>query len=82
MKIAADIFRTAAELRGIIGEHPELRVIGDPFFNVAFCAAPSGEVDIFHVNDYSGEAELADERPAAPAGGPLLHHPTEHRRPV
>ncbi len=52
MNIAGDIFRTASELRGIIGEHPELTVIGDPFFNVAFCAAPSGEVDIFHVNDY------------------------------
>jgi hypothetical protein len=51
LRIAADIFRTAAELRGIIGRHPELDVIGDPFFNVAFRAA-AAEVDIFHVNDY------------------------------
>jgi sphinganine-1-phosphate aldolase len=56
LAIAADIFRTAARLREIIGEHPELRVLGDPKFNVAF-AATSGEesgedpIDIFHVND-------------------------------
>ncbi len=56
LAIAADIFRTAAHLREIIGEHPELRVLGDPMFNVAF-AATTGEVlgddpiDIFHVND-------------------------------
>ncbi|MDP9463238.1 MAG: pyridoxal-dependent decarboxylase, partial [Actinomycetota bacterium] len=52
MRIAADIFRTATELRSIVGCHPELEVIGDPFFNVAFRAASAGEVDIFHVNDY------------------------------
>ena len=52
MSIAADIFRTASELRGIVGGHPELEVIGDPFFNVAFCASAAGDVDIFHVNDY------------------------------
>jgi glutamate/tyrosine decarboxylase-like PLP-dependent enzyme len=51
-RIAADIFRTAAELRGIIDRHPELEVIGDPFFNVAFRASPGDEVDIFHVNDH------------------------------
>lgn len=53
--IAADIFRTAARLRAIIGEHRELRVLGDPLFNVAFAAAtdlPVDEIiDIFHVND-------------------------------
>lgn len=55
LRIAADIFDTAARLRDIIGAHPELRVLGDPFFNVAFAAAPApdGEqpIDIFHVND-------------------------------
>jgi sphinganine-1-phosphate aldolase len=56
LAIADDIFRTATRLREIIGEHPELRVLGDPKFNVAF-AASSAEVlgddpiDIFHVND-------------------------------
>jgi glutamate/tyrosine decarboxylase-like PLP-dependent enzyme len=52
--IASDIFATAARLRDIIGEHPELRVLGDPLFNVAFAAAEtSGDeaIDIFHVND-------------------------------
>ena len=51
LRIAADIFRTAAELRGIIGRHPELRVLGDPFFNVAFSHVEGSGVDIFHVND-------------------------------
>jgi sphinganine-1-phosphate aldolase len=56
LAIAADIFRTATRLREIIGEHPELRVLGDPKFNVAFAAASGdtlGEdpIDIFHVND-------------------------------
>jgi glutamate/tyrosine decarboxylase-like PLP-dependent enzyme len=49
LRIAGDIFRTAAELKQIIGTHPELRVLGDPFFNVAFASA--GDIDIFHVND-------------------------------
>ncbi|CAB4553608.1 MAG: aminotransferase class V-fold PLP-dependent enzyme [Actinobacteria bacterium] len=56
LAIAADIFRTAARLREVIGEHPELRVLGEPTFNVAFAAATAeqsgGEpIDIFHVND-------------------------------
>jgi sphinganine-1-phosphate aldolase len=55
--IAADILRTAQELRAIITSHPELRVLGDPLFNVAFSGAidaRTGEpvVDIFHVNDF------------------------------
>jgi sphinganine-1-phosphate aldolase len=49
--IADDIFATATRVREIIGEHPELRVLGDPLFNVAFAAASGGEIDIFHVND-------------------------------
>lgn len=55
LAIAADIFGTAARLRSIIGEHPELRVLGDPLFNVAFAAADDlaeeDRIDIFHVND-------------------------------
>jgi sphinganine-1-phosphate aldolase len=51
-RIAADIFRTAAELRAIIEAIAELRVLGDPFFNVAFAAASGSDIDIFHVNDH------------------------------
>lgn len=56
LAIAADIFRTARRLREIIGEHPELRVLGDPLFNVAYAATPGDQlgddpIDIFHVND-------------------------------
>ena len=57
LEIAADIFATAARLRAIIGEHPELRVLGDPLFNVAFAASTAAHgyddepIDIFHVND-------------------------------
>jgi glutamate/tyrosine decarboxylase-like PLP-dependent enzyme len=54
LAIAADIFRTARELRAAIGEHPELRVLGDPLFNVAFSHVPGSDVDIFHVNDVLG----------------------------
>jgi glutamate/tyrosine decarboxylase-like PLP-dependent enzyme len=55
-RIAGDIFRTAAELKQIIGVHPELRVLGEPFFNVAFSHVAESDrggrdVDIFHVND-------------------------------
>jgi glutamate/tyrosine decarboxylase-like PLP-dependent enzyme len=50
--IAADIFRTAAELVEVIGRHPELRVLGEPRFNVAFAAADGDDpIDVFHVND-------------------------------
>ena len=50
-RIAGDIFRTAAQLVEIIRSHPELRVLGDPFFNVAFSHAEGSGIDIFHVND-------------------------------
>lgn len=50
--IAADIFRTAAELRTVIELHPELRVLGDPKFNVAFSHVDGAGVDIYHVNDH------------------------------
>jgi glutamate/tyrosine decarboxylase-like PLP-dependent enzyme len=56
-RIAADIFRTAAELRATIEAHPELRVLGDPRFNVAFAAAVDDDpIDIFHVNDHLAAA--------------------------
>jgi sphinganine-1-phosphate aldolase len=57
--IAADIFRTASGLVEVIGRHPELRVLGNPTFNVAFSHALSDDgqplADIFHVNDRLAE---------------------------
>jgi glutamate/tyrosine decarboxylase-like PLP-dependent enzyme len=51
--IAADIFAAAARIRESVEAIPELRVIGDPLFNVAFAADGDVDVpvDIFHVND-------------------------------
>ena len=51
--IAADIFATAEAVKSAVRSHPELQLIGDPRFNVAFMAAPAGDatIDIFHVND-------------------------------
>jgi glutamate/tyrosine decarboxylase-like PLP-dependent enzyme len=46
--IASDIFRTADEIKAAVRSHPELQLIGDSLFNVAF---RSDVVDIFHVND-------------------------------
>ncbi|MDO8391115.1 MAG: aminotransferase class V-fold PLP-dependent enzyme [Actinomycetota bacterium] len=51
MAIAADIFRTAAALRAAIEAVPELEVLGDPFFNVAFTTTAASGLDIFLVND-------------------------------
>lgn len=53
--IAADIFSTAASLRATIESHPELRVLGDPRFNVAFSHAEGSGIDIYHVNDHLAE---------------------------
>ena len=50
--IAADIFATAAAVRRAIEAVPELRVLGDPFFNVAFTTTPDSGLDIFLVNDF------------------------------
>jgi hypothetical protein len=44
--------RTASELRGIIGQHPELVASATRSSTLRSARAPSGEVDIFHVNDY------------------------------
>ncbi len=49
--IAADIFRTADAIKAAVREHPELELIGDSLFNVAFKASPESGIDIFHVND-------------------------------
>jgi sphinganine-1-phosphate aldolase len=50
--IAADIFRTAAEIKAAVRTHPELTLIGDSLFNIAFRATPGPDaVDIYHVND-------------------------------
>ena len=51
LAIAGDIFRTAAALRAAIEAVPELAVLGDPFFNVAFTTTPESGLDIFLVND-------------------------------
>jgi glutamate/tyrosine decarboxylase-like PLP-dependent enzyme len=52
LAIAADIFRTAAELKDAVLSFPELRVLGDPFFNVAFTTTDESGLDIFLVNDF------------------------------
>ncbi len=52
LAIAADIFRTAAEIRAVVDGIPELRVLGDPFFNVAFTTTDESGLDIFLVNDF------------------------------
>ncbi|MEO6124860.1 MAG: aminotransferase class V-fold PLP-dependent enzyme [Ilumatobacteraceae bacterium] len=52
--IAADIFATAVKIKDAVRLHPELELIGDSLFNVAFKAATpvaDGGIDIFHVND-------------------------------
>ena len=49
--IAADIFRTADAVKAAVRTHPELELIGDSLFNVAFTASPESGIDIFHVND-------------------------------
>jgi glutamate/tyrosine decarboxylase-like PLP-dependent enzyme len=50
--IANDIFRTASEIKTAVRSHPELTLIGDSLFNVAFRATPGPDaLDIFHVND-------------------------------
>jgi len=52
LRIAGDIFRTAAALRATIEAVPELQVLGDPYFNVAFTTTESSGLDIFLVNDF------------------------------
>lgn len=52
LAIAKEIFRTAAELRNAIESFPDLRVLGDPFFNVAFTTTDESGLDIFLVNDF------------------------------
>jgi sphinganine-1-phosphate aldolase len=58
LRIAADIFATAGKVKDAVRSHPELAMIGDSLFNVAFRAGPAstagpdgGPIDIYHVND-------------------------------
>jgi glutamate/tyrosine decarboxylase-like PLP-dependent enzyme len=51
---AADIFATAARLRAGVAAVPELEVMGDPTFLVAFRTRPGSGLDVFHVNDALG----------------------------
>lgn len=50
--MASDIFDTAAALVSAIESFPELRVLGRPFFNVAFTTTDDRGLDIFLVNDF------------------------------
>jgi glutamate/tyrosine decarboxylase-like PLP-dependent enzyme len=52
LAIAGDIFRTAAELVQAVQALPELTVLGEPFFNVAFTTTAESGLDIYLVNDY------------------------------
>ena len=52
LAIADDIFRTAAELRGVIEANDELRLLGHSFFNIAFTTTDESGLDIFLVNDF------------------------------
>ncbi len=49
MEVAKKIFATAAEIRSGVDAIPELEVIGDPTFLVAFRAR---SLNIYHVNDH------------------------------
>jgi glutamate/tyrosine decarboxylase-like PLP-dependent enzyme len=52
LSMASDIFDTAASLVSAIESFPELRVLGRPFFNVAFTTSAESGLDIFLVNDF------------------------------
>ncbi len=52
LAIAGDIFSTAAALRKAVEAVDELRVLGDPMFNVAFTTTEASGLDIFLVNDF------------------------------
>jgi sphinganine-1-phosphate aldolase len=55
-RYALDIFTTAATLKQAVRSQPELALIGDSVFNVAFRAADDSGIDIFHVNDWLAAA--------------------------
>ncbi len=46
---AEEIFRTAAEMREIVGRHRDLRIMGSPTFCFSFA---SEAFDIYHVSDF------------------------------
>ncbi|MEO5899737.1 MAG: aminotransferase class V-fold PLP-dependent enzyme [Ilumatobacteraceae bacterium] len=56
--IASEIFATAGKIKDAVRAQPDLSLIGDSLFNVAFRANPAatdgpggGPIDIYHVND-------------------------------
>ncbi len=53
LEVAEAIFRTAASIRASVESIPELQVMGDPTFLVAFRTNPQhlDDMSIFHVND-------------------------------
>ncbi|HLH28196.1 MAG TPA: pyridoxal-dependent decarboxylase, partial [Acidimicrobiales bacterium] len=51
-RYAADIFRTADEMRAAVTSHPELRILGEPTFLFSFTAEG---FDVYHVNDFMRE---------------------------
>jgi glutamate/tyrosine decarboxylase-like PLP-dependent enzyme len=51
-EIARQIFRTADEIRAAVVANPELQLVGDSLWNIAFT---SDEFNIFHVNDALGD---------------------------
>ncbi len=53
LEVAEAIFRTAASIRARVESIPELQVMGDPTFLVAFRTNPQhlDDMSIFHVND-------------------------------
>ena len=48
LRYARDIFDTAFAMQQAVRSHPELRIMGDPYFCFSFT---SDEFDIYHVND-------------------------------
>jgi glutamate/tyrosine decarboxylase-like PLP-dependent enzyme len=51
LEAAAPIFASGRRLRDGIAAMPELEVLGDPTFLVAFRTRPESGLDVFHVND-------------------------------
>ena len=49
LRIAQDLFATGAKIKDAVRAVPELKLFGEPTFNIAF---RSDVVDIFHVNDH------------------------------
>jgi sphinganine-1-phosphate aldolase len=50
-RYALDIFTAAEAVKSVVRQHPQLALLGDSRFNIAFGAAAGSGIDIFHVND-------------------------------